>query len=63
MILEKVYNNYINKSINNYKSAKKFKSLFTVGFKSALKSIKNEMMRGKREGVTSDVEYGAKESR
>jgi hypothetical protein len=38
MILKKVYNKYINKSINNYKSSKKFKSLFTVGFKSALKS-------------------------
>lgn len=38
MILRKVYNIYINKSIKNYKVSKKFKSLFNPGFKRALKS-------------------------
>lgn len=38
MILKKVYNNYINTSINNYRAAKKFKSLFNGRFKSSLKS-------------------------
>lgn len=38
MFLKKIYNIYINKSIDNYKSAKKFKSLFNPRFKTALKS-------------------------
>jgi hypothetical protein len=54
MFFKKIYNNYINKSIDNYKSAKKFKSLFNPRFKTALKSKSSDIINcgAQRSGST-----------